>query len=46
MSEPVRIETARLVLDAPGVADFEPIAAMWADPETDAFCRRPAHAQR
>ena len=31
---PVRIETERLVLDAPALEDFVPLAAMWADPET------------
>jgi RimJ/RimL family protein N-acetyltransferase len=31
---PVRIETERLVLDGPALEDFEPLVAMWADPET------------
>jgi len=33
IGEPVRIETERLVLDAHTQADFEPLAAMWADRE-------------
>src|SRR5580658_7267303 len=32
-SQPVRIETERLILDAHTVVYFEPLAAMWADPE-------------
>jgi RimJ/RimL family protein N-acetyltransferase len=28
-----RLETARLVLDAHGLQDFEPLCALWADPE-------------
>jgi RimJ/RimL family protein N-acetyltransferase len=31
---PVRIETARLVLDGHTLEDFAPLAAMWADAET------------
>jgi len=31
--QPVRIETERLILDAHTIDDFEPLAAMWADPE-------------
>jgi RimJ/RimL family protein N-acetyltransferase len=30
---PARIETSRLILDRHRVADFGPLAAMWADPE-------------
>ena len=32
-AQPVRIETERLILDAHTIEDFEPLAAMWADPE-------------
>ena len=32
-STPPRIETARLVLDAHGLGDFDALAAMWADPD-------------
>jgi len=32
-SEPVRIETERLVLRGHTIEDFEPLAEMWADPE-------------
>jgi RimJ/RimL family protein N-acetyltransferase len=32
-SQPVRIETQRLILDGHTLDDFEPLAAMWADPE-------------
>ena len=34
---PVRIETARLVLDRHCLADFEDLAAMWAEPEVQRF---------
>lgn len=33
----MRIETERLVLDLHGLDDFEPMAAMWADPDTVRF---------
>jgi RimJ/RimL family protein N-acetyltransferase len=32
VTEPVRIETERLVLDGHGVSDFEALCALWADP--------------
>ncbi len=34
VAAPVRSETERLVLDLPALEDFEPLAAMWADPQT------------
>jgi len=36
-SEPVRIETERLVLRGHASEDFEPLAEMWADPEVVKF---------
>jgi RimJ/RimL family protein N-acetyltransferase len=44
--QPVRIETERLILDAHTVEDFEPLAAMWADPEVVRHISgRPSSAQ-
>jgi len=33
IDHPVRLETERLILDAHTTEDFEPLAALWADPE-------------
>ncbi len=45
-SQPMRIETGRLILDAHTIDDFEPLAAMWADPEVVKFISgRPSTAQ-
>jgi len=45
-SQPVRIETERLILDAHTIQDFEPLAAMWADPEVVRHITgRPSSAQ-
>jgi RimJ/RimL family protein N-acetyltransferase len=42
----VRLETARLLLDGHGVEDFEPLAAMWADPQVAKYIGgRPSTAQ-
>jgi len=44
--QPVRIETERLILDAHTIDDFEPLAAMWAEPEVVKFISgRPSTAQ-
>ncbi len=37
----MRIETERLVLNRPGLADFEPMAAMWADPQVTRYVGGP-----
>jgi RimJ/RimL family protein N-acetyltransferase len=37
LNHPVRLETERLVLDGHVAEDFEPLAAMWADPEVARF---------
>jgi RimJ/RimL family protein N-acetyltransferase len=45
-SQPARIETKRLLLDAHTVDDFEALAAMWADPEVVRHITgRPSSAQ-
>jgi RimJ/RimL family protein N-acetyltransferase len=45
-SQPVRIETERLILDAHTIDDFEPLAAMWAEPDVVKFITgRPSTAQ-
>jgi RimJ/RimL family protein N-acetyltransferase len=38
----MRIETERLVLDLPGLADFEDFAEMWGDPQTTRFVGGPS----
>jgi RimJ/RimL family protein N-acetyltransferase len=38
----MRIETARLTLDLPMLADFEAFAEMWADPQTTRFVGGPS----
>lgn len=39
----MRIETERLVLDLPGLADFEDFAEMWGDPQTTRHVGGPCH---